>query len=138
MARQRKGFKQGFVRRTQQEAAEIDALEAAIAAGAPAPGTNVVGSAAQHPSDAPEPTAATQPPGNGHAKGGSRQQAQTDAKQARIAGSTGTSTSGQGNDAGGAAAQQAGYAYAKLFTELPLSQCTQVTIHSLKILLLRY
>ena len=124
MARQRQGFKQGFVRRSQQEAAEIEALKAAIAAGAPAPGTNLVGTSAAHPSD-DQPAGGARRGAGGKAHGQQRT-AQSESDE-RIAGSAGASPSGRGGDGaplGGVSAE--GYAHAKHFTELPLSGCTQV------------
>ena len=120
MARQRKSFKQGFVRRTQQESADIAALEATIAAGAPAPGTNVVGSAAPHPSDNPELIIDKATKG----------QAQPISKRTArgVGGSKGTSDGGNavGPSANGNPGADPGYAHAKLFTELPISRQSQV------------
>lgn len=127
MARQRKSFKQGFVRRTQQESADIAALEATIAAGAPAPGTNIVGTAAAHPSDAPEPPTGPNSAIKGEPQSQSRRAARSGAAQGDIAGSNGTS---DGGNAVGSSAKlpgaNLGYAHAKLFSELPLSRQTQV------------
>ena len=123
MARQRQGFKQGFVRRSQQESAEIATLEAAIAAGAPASGTNVVGTSAAHPSD-------DQPQGgarnNGKAKGQRPPAPTGNSADTRIAGSAGASTSGRSGKDADADASAAGYAHAKLFSELPISGATLV------------
>lgn len=125
MARQRKSFKQGFVRRTQQESADIAALEAAISAGAPAPGTNVVGTAAPHPSDAPQTVAAPGAVTKGQAHPHSKRAARAEAAQARLPGSKGgVATAAPGENP--SADPGAGYALAKLFTELPLSRHTQV------------
>ena len=129
MARQRKSFKQGFVRRTQQESADIAALEAAIAAGAPAPGTNIVGTAAAHPSDVPQTAAAPGPAAKGQALPHSKRASRAEAAQARLSGSkAGPKEAGAGAAPGGnpGADPGAGYAHAKLFTELPLSRHTQV------------
>lgn len=128
MARQRKSFKQGFVRRTQQESADIAALEATIAAGAPAPGTNVVGTAAPHPSDTAQ-TAAPETIARGQNQPHSKRAARAEAAQARLPGSKGWPTAGAAGDHPGekdSADPGAGYAHAKLFTELPLSRHTQV------------
>jgi len=122
MARQRQGFKQGFVRRLQQESAEIAALEAAIAAGAPAPGTNVVGTSAAHPSD-------------DHPEGGARSNAKAKTRRSAAAPTRAAEERQKAAKSGSnvrsgtepdADAAQAGYAHAKLFTELPLSSATQV------------
>jgi hypothetical protein len=124
MARQRQGFKQGFVRRSQQEAAEIAALEAAITAGAPAPGTNPVGNAAAHPSDDQSAGAAGRGSGG---KARARRPAAKSAAEARIAGSAGAPTSGRGGeDVQQGRFMTEAYAHAKHFTELPLSSYTQV------------
>ena len=123
MARQRQGFKQGFVRRSQQESAEIAGLEAAIAAGAPAPGTNVVGTSAAHPSDDQPESGAR----NGKAKGRRPKASAGRAAAMRIAGSAGASVSGRNAKEAISDTTPAGYAHAKLFTELPLSSATQAS-----------
>ena len=116
------------MRRTQQVSADIAALEAIIAAGAPAPGTNIVGSAAAHPSDAPEPATGPNPTTKGEPQPRSKRAARSGTAQGGIAGSKGTSDGG--NPAGtvvkGNPGADLGYTHAKLFTELPLSRHTQV------------
>ena len=131
MARQRQGFKQGFVRRSQQESAEIAALEAAIAAGAPAPGTNVVGTSAAHPSDdQPEGGART----NGKATSGRQAAAPGPAAARQKFAKSGPGSSGRGGTEPESDAAQSGYAHAKLFTELPLSSATQVRAMSMHLM----
>ena len=129
MARQRKSFKQGFVRRTQQESADIAALEATIAAGAPAPGTNVVGTAAPHPSDNPQSAAASEIIVKGRIHPHSKRAARAEASEkghskAKGASDSSAASAPLGQNPGGG--PDAGYAHAKLFTELPLSKHTQV------------
>ncbi len=124
MARQRQGFKQGFVRRSQQESAEIAALEAAIAAGAPAPGTNVIGTSAAHPSD-------EQPEGGARSNGKAKNRRPAAAPgpaadERQNAANSRPGSSGRGGNEPEADTAQSGYAHAKLFTELPLSSVTQV------------
>jgi ATP-dependent RNA helicase DDX10/DBP4 len=100
----KKRFFQGASKRSQQEAAEIEELEAAIAAGAPAPGTNPAFATA--PS---QPSPAALKPG----------------KATKL-------TSSVGQRASSNAAASTSYASARRFTELPISRYTKEALDAAK------